>query len=169
MFAIVIIFLNFGLLGTYYHTTNLGISILSDNFPHIPIVCFTSIGLMYTSGVTSNVHTYLHALTMQHNRFAVQTTSLTISWLITAILCAELNHVIWYIGIGWLFYNMAIISMFMLCFILLLMPRLIKEVMVIDVASDGSELSSSCLSERSKISITESTSTDVTMDNVLVV
>lgn len=124
---------------------------------------------MYTSGVTSNVRTYLQALTLQHNRFAVQTTTQAISWLITAILCAELNHVIWYIGIGWLFYNMAIISMFMLCFILLLVPRLIKEVMVIDVASDGSELSSSDASERSKISITESTSTDVTMDNVLVV
>lgn len=123
---------------------------------------------MYTSGVASNVRTYLHALTLQHNRFAVQTTSHTISWLITAILCAELNHVIWYIGIGWLFYNMAIISMFMLCFIILLMPRLIKEVMVIDVVSDGSELSSSGSSEHSKISITDSTSTDVTMDNVLV-
>lgn len=169
LLSIVILFTAFSLLGTYYHTTNLGFSTLSDNYPYFPILCFTTIALVYTSGVVPNIHTYIHVLTVQHNRFAVQTITYATSWLITSILCAELNHVIWYIGIGWLFYNIAIISVFMLCFIILLMPRLIKDVIVIDVVNDGSEMSSSGSSERSKFSISDSTSTDIIMDNVLIV
>ncbi|XP_063704252.1 facilitated trehalose transporter Tret1-like [Culicoides brevitarsis] len=170
LFGITIIFLNFGLLGTFYHTTNLGITALRDNLPYLPVVCFTAIGMTYTCSITSGIQTYLKTLTLPHTRFACRATSHAIAWLITGILCAELSHVIWYIGVGWLFYNMAIISVFMMCFVLLLLPRLIKDVMVIDVASDGSEISTSdAASEHSKISNTASTSTDITMENVLVV
>lgn len=164
--SIFILFFTFLSVGTFFHLKHLGISSMQD-YGFIPAVGLFIIAYIYSSGIVQNVRNYLYALTSSCNRFAVQCLTASLSWLVIFIMCFQLNHTIWYIGIGWLFYNMGIVAVFLLCFVLLLLPSLIKDVIVIDVEHDGSQLSSG--SERSKVSVTESTGTDITVDNVMIV
>jgi len=116
-------------------------------------------------GLQQNAKLYQQVMTSNRNRFAVRTLGASVSWFITAAIAYKFNHAIWYIGPGWIYYNMAIVTFFLMVFALLLVPQVVKsaEEIVSSSSSDESEGSQRFRGSTSDIS------TDVTMDCVLIV
>lgn len=155
-----IIFIAFGILGTFYHMQSLNLS-LADEYPWLPIASLLLIGAYYAGGIAQNGQLYGRMLTSNRNRFAVQTLALVMSWLVTAGVCHKFNHAIWYVGIGWIYYNIALVTFFLMVFVLLLMPH-------VETVKQMQEVYSTEPSESFSRHTESDASTDVTMDGVLI-
>lgn len=118
-----IIFIAFGILGTFYHMQSLNLS-LANEYPWLPLVCILVIAAYYAGGIEQNMKMYEYALTTRRNRFAIHTLSFIISWLTTAGICYKFNHAIWYIGVGWIYYNLVLVTFFVMAFVLLILPKI---------------------------------------------
>lgn len=175
LLCIGLLFLTYVTLGTYYHLQSLASVFVSD-YTYTPIVCFAAIGLIYFGGVRQHIDFFNNSLTSRANRFPVQALSHFVSWFIVASISHKFNNAIWYIGVGWIFYNIATVCLFFLAFVAFVMPKVTKSVVTIEDDTDGSEMSSQ-MSSHSSTSRTSSTQTDdldtmsadVTMDAVLIV
>lgn len=160
----------YAILGTFYHLESLAIDFVHD-YTYTPAICFALIGLLYFGGIKQHIDFFTNSLTSRANRFPVRTLSHTMTWLIVASISHKLNHAVWYIGVGWIFYNIATVCFFFVLFVAFVLPKVTKSVLVVDMDIDGSEVSSHHSStSRSSSTQTDNSciSSDVTMDAVLI-
>lgn len=168
LLSITLLFFVYITIGTYFHLKSLAVDFISEA-SYVPAICFTLIGFIYFGIIKEHIEFFSSSLTSRANRFPVRAISHTIMWLIVASISHNLNHAIWYIGVGWIFYNIAIVCLFYVLFVAFVLPHVSKSVVVIDIDSDGSELSSHSSTSRSSSTQTDSDiSADVTMDAILI-
>lgn len=168
MFVIALLFIVYAVLGTFYHLQSLGADFI-DNYDCTPATCFALIGFLYVAGIRQHVDFFTSSLISKANRFPVRVLAHMLTWSIVASVSYKLNHAIWYIGVGWIFYNIATVCLFFVLFVAFVLPSVSKSVVVVDNDSDGSEVSSNSSTSRSSSTQTDGDlSTDVTMENVLI-
>lgn len=160
-----IMFIAFGILGTFYHMQSLNLSLAAE-YGWLQLVCIGVVAAYYSGGITQNVKLYQRALTSNRNRAAVSALTLALSWAVTAAISHKFNHAIWYIGAGWIYYNMAIVTFFLMVFALLLVPQVVKTAVGMELSEGSTELS---VGSNHSATSQSDVSTDVTMDCVLIV
>lgn len=156
-----IIFISYGVLGTFYHMKSLNLQ-LANEYAWLPMVCLLILPAYYSGGIAQNTRLYQHVLTSNRNRLAVKTITVTLRWLTIGVIGFKFNHAIWYIGIGWIYYNMALVSLFLMVFVILLLPGIVlHKPHGAQELTNSPSMESSDQSQRSSRSSSDATDTTI--------
>lgn len=96
----------------------------SEEYGHVPLVCYGLFIFLYAIGFQRLPWKWLDAGVEEERAFAVRTVATCISWTSLYVCVRILPFLIGLIGVGWVFWNITIVLVFAVLFVLLTVPNL---------------------------------------------
>lgn len=140
----IIMMLSMLVLGAFCHIQGVAAE-PSENYEYIELSCLGIFIFMYTIGIHRLSGKYVFALTPSTNHFKITVMTTSAGWLINLGLLRLLPMLIDHIGVGWVFWNIAIVLIFTIIFIRLFVPDL-QEASVVETQLVESSNASKCTS-----------------------
>ncbi|XP_055638182.1 facilitated trehalose transporter Tret1-like isoform X2 [Toxorhynchites rutilus septentrionalis] len=135
--------------GLGWHCHVQGITGHSGEHEHIPLVCFGVFVFLYAIGFQQVPWRWLDTIVEEENALPVRTIATCLSWVSLYICVRLLPFLFGMIGAGWLFWNITIIALFAVLFVLIAIPNLDRSVVagksLVDCSGSSSSSSSSNL------------------------
>lgn len=127
----------------------------SDEFDHVPLVCYGVFIFLYAIGFQRLPWKWLDEGVEDERAFPVRTIATCISWSSLYVCVRILPFLIGIIGVGWVFWNISIVLVFAVLFVLLTAPNV-----------DQSEVQSKTLANSSSSSSSTS-NVDIVMEDMV--
>ncbi|XP_058444209.1 facilitated trehalose transporter Tret1-like [Malaya genurostris] len=110
--------------GLGWHCHAQGIHGHSDEFSHIPLLCYGVFLFLYAISFQRVPWKWLDESVEEENTFLLRTIATTISWTAMYFCVRILPTLIGLIGVGWLFWNITVVLLFAMTFVLIALPNL---------------------------------------------
>lgn len=123
--------------GSYGHA-------FTEDSRQLPIICLSLFYFFFAIGPFRMVITFVDDVLPQKSYFTIRCLLTSTSWLVIYGITRVLPHLIDSIGVGWLFWYMAFMCMFMVIFVKLFMPeieQLTKEEKLVESSESFSDAS----------------------------
>lgn len=130
------------LLGYYCHYQGTFGHIYTEDYRQLPWLCLGMFYFLYATGPYRLTHVYAEQIIPKKCYFSIRCLLSTTSWCLIYAITRMLPRLIDIIGVGWLFWFMAIMCTFMAAFVKLFVPdvkRLPEELKLVDSSESYSE------------------------------
>lgn len=128
-------------LGVYCHYQGTFGHEYTEEYRHLPLICLGLFFFFFATGPYRLTQEYAEQIIPKKNYFSVRCLLTAISWAFIYAITRILPGLIGFIGVGWLFWYMAFMCLFMSIFVRLYLPDLKKhsdECKLIDSSSSSS-------------------------------
>lgn len=115
-----------GLLGAYCHFQGSFGIVYTEDYRHVPLICLAFFYFFFANGPYRLSNEYAEQIIPKKCYFTVRCLLTAISWILIYVITRMLPQLVDNIGVGWLFWFMATMCLFMSVFVKLFVPDLNK-------------------------------------------